>query len=94
MLSGEKFVRYSDYNRKTLIKSCSHDFEGMIDLLSNDEWITLKITLQVLNLCFGKDVISTCLNYIDSLEEKLLLLENIDFTYRRKMKIKGMRNHK
>ena len=53
---------------KMLIKNCLHGFEGTIDLLSNDEQITLKIALDALNLHFGEDVISAYLNDIDSLK--------------------------
>lgn len=77
-----------------LLRSCPTGFQGTIELAKDDEQVTLTITPDVLDRYFDCSVVEKYINNTDKLEEDVLLLENVDFTYNNiKLALVNIINH-
>ena len=77
---GEKTTKCLICGRRMLTSKCRTDFEGEVDINNDSQTVSLKIGAAVLNTFFGEDVLSKYTP--DQLEEKLILLTNVDIMYK------------
>ena len=77
---GEKTTKCLICGRRMLTSKCRTGFEGEIDINNDSQTVSLKIGAAVLNTIFEKYVISKYTP--DQLEEKLILLTNVDIMYK------------
>ena len=68
---------------------CSSVFECKVGFERN----SLKLPLHVLTEFLGEDVLKECKEDLDGFKDRLVFLENIDYTYNTKDVITSMKNH-
>ena len=78
---GEKTNKCLICGQRMLTSKCRTGFEGEIDINNDSQTVSLKIGAAVLNRFFEEDVISKYTP--DKLEEKLILLTNVDIMYKK-----------
>ena len=72
-----KITNGGEYNRKVIVVRCPKGIIGNNDI----ETLTLPITGKIIDNIFGTGTCELYNNKTDELEEKLLLLENLEITY-------------
>ena len=78
---GEKTTKCLIFGRRMLTSKRRTGFEGEIDINNDSPTVSLKIGAAVLNTYFEENVISKYTP--DELEEKLILLTNVDILYKK-----------
>eukprot|EP00794_Sanderia_malayensis_P013177 gene13177-14527_t len=90
---GDQFVKCVKCSRRMLLEKCLSGFTAMLDLCKENVVKSLSIQPNVLSLFFDPDIIQKYKDNTSALEEKLLLLENIDFTHNTKNIITSIKKH-
>ena len=90
---GEVTVRCNHCHKKMLVSNCNCDINANIEIEHVPKNITLTVFSNVLTKFFKEDVPTRYKNDKEALEDKILMMNNVDIKYNKKRVITSITTH-